>query len=1047
MADTTLEQAVYRLLSDWHGLDSLKTLFWTELNYDRVNEPVSTQDWPGAAKDPLAGQPIIFAQAGEGGQFKVLYARLAGDRLRLTGERAVVNRLLRDHPNALFIFSDVNQKHWHLVNVKDGGRRLALATEDPARQPRLLFRRISLGPGERVRTAAQRLSLLDTAPMPKGLFGIPILAMQAAHDTAFDVEAVTREFFARYASVFAKVEDQVNNVGIAETKRLFVQRLFNRLMFVAFIQKKGWLTFKGDSDYLLALWRDYQKDQSDDKNFYRDRLYPLFFLGLNTPHEQNLVGINRGRDFLSTLIGNVPYLNGGLFEEADGDHEADVPDSAIEPILTGLFYRFNFTITESTPFDVEVAVDPEMLGRIFEELVTGRHESGSYYTPKPVVSFMCREGLKGYLHTANPREPIEALTRFVEDRDAAALRDPETVLTALRAVRACDPACGSGAYLLGLLHELLDLRAALFAARRLDARTVYERKLEIIQRNLYGVDKDEFAVNIARLRLWLSLVVDYEGDDPPPLPNLDFKIETGDSLTAPDPSDPLKLDMFRQAQLKEFYALKEQYLTAHHGQKVDLKRRIESLHGVIAAWAHPIAKGQTQALPGLDWAVEFAEVFAPEQAPGAGGFDIVLANPPYVRADAPFRHIADEPSRQQEIAEWQAYRRQLKGAPTYHTLHEKWDLFIPFLERAHQLLQGGGQMVFIIPDAYNAAKYAGKSHDFFLHNSRVERIDFCSEIDLFDAGVNNTIIHFERGVPPTAHCPVRVRRWGKRDEFDSNQEILSTSGQAEYSVSLFRIDGEVRSDPASKVVSLDAICYVSKGMVIHADERRGQGLFKAVDLVVDSRDEKHPKPYVEGKDAGRWGFRRIRYLEYGTERAPSMFSRPTFIELHEPPEKLLALRMSGERTAVAYDNRQLLSNHTMIVCVPWHALRGITNRSISKEAEYRRQSPEGDREDREKLSQGFLLKYVLAVMNSTSAQKYLIRIRQGKTDIFPDEWKQLPIAPLSLEAQQPFVEKVDAILSEYNRHGFPLPPEAAQRVKSLENELDEMVAKLYEVSL
>ena len=129
-------------------------------------------------------------------------------------------------------------------------------------------------------------------------------------------------------------------------------------------------------------------------------------------------------------------------------------------------------------------------------------------------------------------------------------------MEALRRVRACDPACGSGAYLLGLLHELIELRAALFATRQIDARTVYERKLEIIQKNLYGVDIDPFAVSIARLRLWLSLIVDYEGETPPPLPNLEFKIEAGDSLTAPDPSGGLQPDIFRHAQVQEYFILK-----------------------------------------------------------------------------------------------------------------------------------------------------------------------------------------------------------------------------------------------------------------------------------------------------------------------------------------------------------------------------------------------------------------------------------------------------------------------------------------------------------
>ena len=120
-----------------------------------------------------------------------------------------------------------------------------------------------------------------------------------------------------------------------------------------------------------------------DENFYRDRLKLLFFVGLNTPNEVDVAGINDG-GYTSEIFGNVPYLNGGLFEKDDEDRDDTiiVPDAAIETILQDLFGRFNFTVTESTPLDVEVAVDPEMLGKVFEELVTDRNDKGAYYTPK-----------------------------------------------------------------------------------------------------------------------------------------------------------------------------------------------------------------------------------------------------------------------------------------------------------------------------------------------------------------------------------------------------------------------------------------------------------------------------------------------------------------------------------------------------------------------------------------------------------------------------------------------------------------------------------------
>src|SRR5262249_16077140 len=151
-----------------------------------------------------------------------------------------------------------------------------------------------------------------------------------------------------------------------------------------------------------------------------DRLAHLFFRGLNNPSAIDMLATNRGHStpdsFLQRRIGDVPYLNGGLFEKSDDGTDEDtdiaVPDMAINAILHELFDSFNFTVTVSTPLDIEVAIDPEMLGKVFEELVTGRHESGCYYTPKPIVSFMCREALKGYLETKCPKEKPEAIARF-----------------------------------------------------------------------------------------------------------------------------------------------------------------------------------------------------------------------------------------------------------------------------------------------------------------------------------------------------------------------------------------------------------------------------------------------------------------------------------------------------------------------------------------------------------------------------------------------------------------------------------------------------------
>ena len=689
MRQQEFQQSILDILSSLQGLNPLKELFWSELNYDRENQPLSRRGWSDPVSQLLAEDPLLLASAGS--EFHIIYGRLQSERLLASDERPVVNQLLNNHPYALFIFSNYTQDQWHFLNVK----------YDVKQDKRQVFRRITVSPGEQLRTATERLSLLDLA----GFSGLDPLTIQQRHDQAFDVEKVTQKFFETYRRVFEQVEGLLEPmITDGEQRRMFTQKLFNRLMFIAFIQKKGWLTFQGKRNYLEALWQDYQDKHTSDSNFYRDRLSLLFFSGLNNPQQQDITGINQG-GFLQEVMGTVPYLNGGLFEQDVDDQNSEiiVPDQGIAAILLDLFASFNFTVTESTPLDVEVAVDPEMLGKVFEELVTGRHETGSYYTPKPIVSFMCREALKGYLRCQLPEESVEAIEPFVDQHNPMGLINPEAVLAALRKVKVCDPACGSGAYLLGMLHELLELRQCLFATRKIDAKTDYARKLEIIETNIYGVDSDVFAVNIARLRLWLSLAVEYEGDDPPPLPNLKFKIEVGDSLIAPNPKPGL--GMFRDELINRYRETKGAYLKAHSGgEKLSLEQEIQRLKGEIALLTH----GSIQ-VSGFDWAVEFAEVMAD------GGFDIQVANPPYVR---------------QELI------KELK--PTLkHVYPEVYtgtsDLYCFFYARALQLLQPGGMLAFISSNKWFRAKYGEKLRGYIAKSCQVNSITDFGELPVFQS--------------------------------------------------------------------------------------------------------------------------------------------------------------------------------------------------------------------------------------------------------------------------------------------------------------------------
>ena len=170
-------------------------------------------------------------------------------------------------------------------------------------------------------------------------------------------------------------------------------------------------------------------------------------------------------------------------------------------------------------------------------------------------------------------------------------------------------------------------------------------------------------------------------------------------------------------------------------------------------------------------------------------------------------------------------------------------------------------------------------------------------------------------------------------------------------------------------------------------------------------------------------------------RAPALFRRPTFIELYEVPDKLISMDLSGDEPRVIYDDEQLVHNHSAWSFVPWHYLKGVVNRSIDKTARYRYQDPSGDREERERLSQQFQAKYLLAIMNSAFAREWLARRRRSKLHVYPDDWKPLPIAPIPLAEQEVFVRLVDAILAEFAAHGYPLPAESAARVAEIEGRL------------
>ena len=668
--ESRIERVFAASLSQRAG--EIRALFVEVLDFDPASGDVGLAPAPGNVALPASAKRIAELDG-----VHVLYVALdttETDRVR-KGDVSAAARLVADQlgDDLLLVFTNPSASQLHLIQPSFEGTRPTL-------------RRMIVERDLPRRTAVQQVSNIYWNLRDTG-------SIRTALDRAFDVEAVTRTFFEEYKRVFDLTMDRIEGFGSGEEeqekKKLFVQTLFNRLMFIYFLSRKGWLTFGDNNDYLNALWRDYQAGDGDDKNFHVDRLRLLFFAGLNNLGSRDL----RSGEATARLIGDVPFLNGGLFDKTDLDNRFPrVPDECVSEILTKLFDKFNFTVMESTPFDIEVAVDPEMLGKVFEELVTGRQDTGSYYTPRPVVSFMCRQALKGYLEGCDTGIASEEIARFVDERDTSGVSHVSApkIAEALERVTVVDPACGSGAYLLGMMQELVDLRTALFNVG-VDARNLYELKLHIIQRNLYGVDIDEFAVNIAMLRMWLSLVIEYEGDRPEPLPNLDFKVVRGDSLLGPDPRVGVEIQglLGRDAErIKQVEELKAEYMRASIGKD---KERLRAEIGDLEEQVKTALGYGAVPKDVIEWRVQFAEVFDRD------GFDVVLANPPYIQLQKDGGKLG-----------------LLYKDVGYTTFVRTGDVYQLFYERGCQLLKANrGLLSYITSNSWMKAEYGKPLRRYF----------------------------------------------------------------------------------------------------------------------------------------------------------------------------------------------------------------------------------------------------------------------------------------------------------------------------------------------
>ncbi len=831
---------------------------------------------------------------------------------------------------ALVAFVSPDQEDWRFSLVKmeyrldPSGEKVRVKQElTPARRFSFL-----VGGNENSHTAQIRLVPLlindEHNPLLKEL------------EDAFSVEKVTKEFFEKYRDLFLRVKDSLDEVVKANRKISedftlknvntvdFAKKLLGQIVFLYFLQKKGWFGVERDAAWGTGpknfLRQLFEKKHGDYKNFFNDILELLFYEALAK---------ERDDAFYGKFNCKIPFLNGGLFDpinDYDWVHtDILLPDELFSnniktkegDIGTGIldvFDRYNFTVKEDEPLEREVAVDPEMLGKVFENLleVKDRKSKGTYYTPREIVHYMCQESLINYLDTSLnmqedtlvrqkvvqkkligddapeqpgltvpkykpiiPREDIESFIRYGDmsiehdrrvEKQGRETRDysyrlPESIRKnaihfddALKSIKICDPAIGSGAFPVGMMHEIVRARETLTTYISpspapspqgrgknkfplpswervrvrgdlpVNERTPYNFKRHVIQNSIYGVDIDPGAIEIAKLRLWLSLVVDEDDYKTiKPLPNLDYKIVCGNSLLG------VERNLLNNRLFEELEKLKQQYFEeTSSGKKKAEKEKIDELIRQI-----------TDNDEHFDFEVYFSEVFNP-----SGGFDVVVANPPYIRHEA-IKQIKKELAKK--------YRDFYCGTA---------DIYTYFYKRGLEVLKPGGHLCFIAPNKFMRAGY-GKNTRNLLATQATPKviIDFC-DLPIFDATTYPSILQLEKSQPDTK-SEALAATFTRTEQLERLEETLEKIGFPMPVTSLkpegwnlerpevLALMEKLRSvgTPLGEYVQgrfyRGVLTGLNNAFVIDADTRKKL-------ITEDPASEEIIKPWLRGRDIKRW---------------------------------------------------------------------------------------------------------------------------------------------------------------------------------------------------
>jgi len=956
-------------------------------------------------------------------------------------------------------------------------------------------------------------------------------------EQAFSIDNVTKEFFTKYKELFLELEESLQKVinkddfvkKEFEEKNIstvdFAKKLLGQIVFIYFLQKKGWLGVSKDNDGRFKEWgtgpKDFMRRLFDKEivpydNFFNEILEPLFYDALAT---------DRSADdhYYRLFKCKIPFLNGGLFEpinEYNWSGTDILLDNSIFDNILSTFDRFNFTVKEDEPLDKEVAVDPEMLGKVFENLleVKDRKSKGAFYTPREIVHYMCQQSLINYLetNTSIERKDIErfiqlgdfALDQIIKEQEQIkkygksydikekytlpkSIKDNyKEIDRLLKDIKIVDPAVGSGAFLVGMMNEIVKARYILSYYLK-EERKGYDLKRELIENCLYGVDIEPSAVQICKLRFWLSLIVD-ESDmkNIKPLPNLDHKIMCGNSLleefegvklfdekllgevkkdysfeikqisdeiaelnkekgeialgklngnsikeidkeikklegkkqkilSGPKEStrnltlDEAMQKRIRESQkkLKELKQLQKKFFDEQNRKlKKQLRADIERIEWELIEETLK-EQGNEEAMQKLQqykknkskpfflWKLYFSNVFIEN-----GGFDIVIANPPYVE------------NKKIELSE------KMRHRDSFYSAYKLYDLSILFIEKSIDLLKKEGFMIFITTNKFLASDYGIRIRELLMKNVSIKQLLDVSYIRVFkESAAFPVIISYLKEL----NTSNKIEIYPRIDNIKLFEYGLK-NGEMVYQKDFY--------------LTTDLIFNISKNIELCVKISKLKNIKKLGDL--DHKFIYRPLGFTE------WGKKLNNLKDNCSQNSLKFISTPNIFKYHVNWDKKITVnKQTIKKMYMPYDDEFASSWANLTqpqILIKEIALKLTIAYTIGEYCHltgiYGLISKDLDN------------KYVLALLNSKLLNFFynsyygLIHLTGGYLKINSSYLKNMPMKIISNNQQSQFINLVDQILSITKSDDYLDNPEKKVKVKKLEKEIDLLVYKLYELT-